>query len=40
MNMLPQRKSETLESSAIKNRRSMLAIFQTVQYEVEGVEAE
>ena len=32
--------SETLESSAINDGRSMLAMFQTVLYEVEGLETE
>ena len=32
--------SETLESSAMKDGRSMLAIFLTVQYKVEGIETE
>ena len=32
--------SETLESSAIKHRRSMLAMFLTVLYKVEGLETE
>ena len=33
-------KSETQESSSINDGRSMLAIFQTVQYNVEGLETE
>ena len=32
--------SETLESSAIKDGRSMLAMFLTVLYKVEGLETE
>ena len=32
--------SETLESSEIKDRRSMLAMSQTVLYKVEGLETE
>ena len=32
--------SETLESSAINDVRSMLAMFLTVQYKVEGLETE
>ena len=32
--------SETLESSAIDNGRSILAIFLTVLYKVEGLETE
>ena len=32
--------SETLECSAIKDGRSMLAMFLTVLYEVEGLETE
>ena len=32
--------SETLESSAINDGRSMLAMFQTVLYKVEGLETE
>ena len=32
--------SETLECSAIKDGRSMLAIFLTVLYKVEGLETE
>ena len=32
--------SETLESSALNDGRSMLAMFRTVLYEVEGLETE
>ena len=35
-----QMKTETLESSAINDGRSMLAMFLTVLYKVEGLETE
>ena len=35
-----QMKTETLESSAINDRRSMLAMFLTVLYKLEGIETE
>ena len=37
---LPFQQMETLESSAIKDGRSILAMFLTVLYKVEGLETE